>query len=203
MNEALLIVFVKNPELGKVKTRLAATIGQQQALEIYRMLLQKTKESIENLPFVKVIYYSGYVDESDLWDNRLFSKALQCGGDLGEKMFDAFKSGFKAGYKSVGIIGSDCPDVSKELLLNAFLKLKTNDLVIGPAKDGGYYFLGMNRLYKPLFFNKSWSTDRLLQETLQEARVLNLTTHILKTLSDIDEEKDLSHLKEALKSWNR
>ena len=203
MSKALLIVFIKNPELGKVKTRLAATIGQQGALDIYRMLLQKTRESIENLPFVKIIYYSGYIDNQDLWDNKIFNKALQAKGDLGEKMFDAFRSGFKEGYKSIGIIGSDCPDVSEKILLEAFAKLKVNDLVIGPAKDGGYYFLGMNRLHKPLFFEKSWSTDRLLQETLREAKRLKLKTCMLEALNDIDEEKDLDTLKDMLKAWGQ
>ena len=200
MNEILLIVFVKNPELGKVKTRLAATIGPQQALDIYRMLLQRTRESIKNLPFVKMVCYSSYVDNADLWENHLFHKALQKGGDLGEKMYDAFESAFKAGYKYVGIIGSDCPDVTESLLLDAFTKLKDHDLVIGPAKDGGYYYLGMNELYKPLFFNKSWSTDKLLKETLQEAKLLGLKTLLLETLSDIDEEKDLENLKEVFRT---
>ena len=203
MSKPLLIVFVKNPELGKVKTRLAATIGQEQALEIYMMLLRKTKESIENLPVFKTIYYSSYIDRSDLWDNNLFGKALQQGNDLGEKMYEAFKSGFKAGYKSVGIIGSDCPDLSKDLLLDAYRKLKDHDLVIGPAKDGGYYFLGMNCLHKSLFFNKSWSTDRLLKETLKDAKRQKLSTHLLKTLSDIDEEKDLNNIKDFFKAWDQ
>lgn len=202
MNNALLIVFVKNPELGKVKTRLAASIGEQQALDIYRVLLQKTRQSIENLPLAKIIYYSDFIDDDDLWDNNLFDKALQQGGDLGERMYEAFKSGFNEGYRMVGIIGSDCPDISEGLLLDAFTKLKSNDLVIGPAKDGGYYFLGMNRLHKPLFFNKSWSTNRLLTETLEQTKQLKLSTSLLEPLSDIDEEKDLKTLKKAFRSRN-
>ena len=203
MSEGLLIVFIKNPEQGKVKTRLAATIGEEKALEIYTLLLQKTRESVENLPLAKVIFYSNFVDHTDQWNNQVFDKTLQQGNDLGERMFNAFQSGFTAGYKFVGIIGSDCPDISEPLLLDAFKKLKSCDLVIGPAKDGGYYFLGMNRLSKPLFFNKSWSTDRLLQETLAEARQLKLKTCLLKTLSDIDEEKDLKYLKEVFRRNNQ
>lgn len=203
MSSELLIVFVKNPELGKVKTRLAATIGPAEALEIYRMLLQKTKDSIQNLPMVKVVYYSGYIDHSDLWSNHLFHKSLQEGHDLGEKMFHAFKSGFEAGYRSVGIIGSDCPDISPELLTQAFLKLKKHDVVIGPAQDGGYYFLGMNQLHKPLFFDKSWSTDKVLRETLNDIRHLNLSHYLLEVLNDIDNEQDLQSLKEVLKARGR
>ena len=203
MNKGLLVVFVKNPEQGKVKTRLAASIGEEKALEIYMLLLQKTRESIRNLPLVKVIYYSNFIDHADQWDNQVFDKALQQGDDLGERMFNAFQSGFTAGYKFVGIIGSDCPDISPPLLLDAFEKLKSCDLVIGPAKDGGYYFLGMNRLYKSLFFNKSWSTNRLLQETLATAKQLKLKISLLQTLSDIDEEKDLKYLKEIIRHNNQ
>lgn len=187
----LLIIFYKNPQLGKVKTRLAATVGEAKAFSIYLLLSEHTRIITESLPVKKAIFYSDYIDNEDSWPNELYEKYLQCGDNLGEKMENAFAAGFKGGYKSICIIGTDCLELTSNIVHNAFRKLLTNDVVIGPAKDGGYYLLGMNYLQHALFRNKKWSSTTVLSETLNDLKMLGLNFQQLEPLSDVDEEKDL------------
>ncbi|MEO1049050.1 MAG: TIGR04282 family arsenosugar biosynthesis glycosyltransferase [Bacteroidota bacterium] len=192
MNKHLLIIFVKNPELGKVKTRLAATIGDEAALSIYHQLLEHTKRITQSLDVDKIVFYSGFVDDQDLWSPEKFQKAVQTGESLGDKMSNAFKAGFENGYESICIIGSDCYELSEEILASAFQALSGNhETVVGPAKDGGYYLLGMNKHHRALFENKAWSTDEVYPKTIADFESLGLSYSVLPTLSDIDQEKDL------------
>lgn len=190
--EALLI-FVKNPRLGRVKTRLARELGDdEQALAIYRYLLRLTREATENLPCRKVLFYSDFVEERDEWSAQIFAKRTQCGADLGERMADAFRQTLhRDGIERAVIIGSDCPDLSPELLTNAFVALETHDFVLGPARDGGYYLLGMKWLEEKIFQNKRWSTATVLAETLDDLRRLGNSVHLLPVLSDVDTAADL------------
>lgn len=190
-HDSLLIIFYRNPELGKVKTRLAASIGDARAYSIYLLLANHTREVTHRFPCDKVVFYSDFVDEGDGWFNRTYKKQLQQGADLGERMENAFRYGFSLGYQSICIIGTDCLDLKETHLQQAFRKVLTHDVVIGPASDGGYYLLGMNRLHVSLFRNKPWSTSLVCQETLAETRLLGLTTWELAMLNDIDEERDL------------
>jgi uncharacterized protein len=187
----LLIIFYRNPELGKVKTRLAKTLGDEKALAIYLKLSSHTRAITENLAIDKVVYYSNYVDTEDVWPNTTFQKKLQNGNDLGEKMNNAFVEGFQSGYERVCIIGTDCFELSQDIIKQAFDQLHTNDAVIGPAKDGGYYLLGMKKHMPELFRNKMWSTDTVATDTIQNFKDLNITFAQLVVLSDVDEEKDL------------
>ena len=187
----LLMLFVRNPELGKVKTRLAASVGPEEALAIYMHLLQHTKQVTENLPMDKVVYYSNEVDHHDLWPNDKYKKQVQPAGDLGEKMEDAFKSAFEQGYTSVVIIGSDCHQLTPAIVEKAFEALKTHEVVIGPALDGGYYLLGMRQLHPELFQDKRWSTEHVFPDTLYDIERLHLAHKVLPELSDIDHVEDL------------
>lgn len=189
--DGLLMVFVKNPMKGKVKTRLAKTVGDEKALEIYRVLLDHTITIARRVNFDKAIFHSDYIDETDMWRKAKFNQFVQEGNDLGERMYNAFKYAFSKQYKSVVIIGSDCLDLNEQIIADAFEMLKNNEVVIGPAKDGGYYLLGMRKLYKELFINKHWSTENVLLDTLLDISHLNISMKLLPTLSDIDEEKDL------------
>lgn len=177
--------------LGKAKTRLAATIGDEQALSIYKLLLQKTRLETLDLPTDKVVYYSDFIDNSDLWDNEAYQKNLQVTGDLGEKISAAFQQAFTDGYKRVCIIGSDCYDLTQSILESAFEALASKDAVIGPAEDGGYYLLGLAKMNSRLFKNKNWSSDTVGPDTIQDFKGLNLTYNELPTLNDIDTEADL------------
>jgi hypothetical protein len=191
MQNNLLLVFIKNPVLGRVKTRLARTIGEERALLIYERLLEHTLSVTQVMDCAKHICYADYIPAEDEWLKSGFRQVLQHGRDLGERMLKAFQDGFEQSYRHVVIIGSDCPTLTTELIKEAFDALHSHPVVIGPAKDGGYYLLGMRALYEPLFRKKSWSTAKVLAETLQSLKQLGVTYYLLPTLSDVDEEADL------------
>jgi len=195
----LLIIFVKNPELGKCKTRLAATIGDEKALNFYKNMLVRTKEVAEKTSANKAIYYSSFVGKDDLWSNLPpFSKHLQNQDpDLGTKMQSAFEEAFEAGYESVCVIGSDCYALDEKVIEEAFKSLTTQDAVLGPSNDGGYYLLGMNKLHPALFANKEWSTESVAAATIHDFKNLKLNYSLLDELTDIDNEEDLRSIPEA------
>lgn len=188
--EDLLIIFTKNPIAGKVKTRLAAEIGIQPALEIYRFLLKHTVSVTQNLNVDKRVYYSSQIEENDLWERKYFSKNIQQGKDLGIRMEIAFREAFRDNYKNVIIIGTDLLEIGKKDLEEAFQLLREKEVVIGPAKDGGYYLLGMNCMRSNLFRNKSWSTPAVFEETLHDLK--NIDVGILESRNDIDDFKDIA-----------
>ena len=187
---------MKNPQFGKVKTRLAATVGEQEALRIYLVLLERTRVITLPLSADKMVCYTPDVLADDLWDSKHYQKARQSEGDLGERMQQAFAAGFAQGYQRICIIGSDCYELSTAVIEEAFARLATYDVVIGPSTDGGYYLLGMNRLHPALFSNKVWSTPTVKQATLADAQRLNLRYFELPTLTDVDEEYDLKTIPE-------
>ena len=179
---------------GKVKTRLANTVGDDKALDIYHRLLQHTRNITTPLFCHKYLYYSWFIDEEDDWDNSIYTKKLQTEGDLGSKMQSAFEEIFIAGHEKAMIIGSDCPGLSTNLIEEAFEQLNTHDVVIGPAEDGGYYLLGMKKLHPAFFQNKQWSTAAVLTDTIANIRKLQLSYKLFPTLSDVDYEEDLVNL---------
>ncbi|WKK75408.2 TIGR04282 family arsenosugar biosynthesis glycosyltransferase [Marivirga salinae] len=192
----LLIIFVKNPELGKCKTRLAATIGDEKALNFYKNMLVRTKEVTVHVNSDKAVYYSSFIDENDLWPNQApFYKHLQYKNtDLGIKMQSAFEEAFQSGYESVCIIGSDCYALDEKVIKKAFDALENQETVLGPCKDGGYYLLGMNKLYPEFFRNKNWSTETVTPDTIRDFIDLRLNYSLLDELIDIDNEEDLNSL---------
>lgn len=194
MNQkSLLLIFAKNPELGKAKTRLAKTIGDEKALWVYRELLQHTKKITQDLPTDKVVFYTSFIDENDLWQADIYQKKLQIEGSLGEKMAQAFEWGFRGGYEKIIIIGTDCYELTTEILEIAFEKLNQNETVIGPAQDGGYYLLGLNEVLPEVFQNKEWSTASVLRDTIQDLENLQVSYDLLPLLRDIDDFDDLKN----------
>ncbi|MCG1036133.1 TIGR04282 family arsenosugar biosynthesis glycosyltransferase [Polaribacter sargassicola] len=191
MSKNLLLIFTRNPELGKAKTRLAKTVGDVTALEIYKFLLQKTKEVSSKVTADKAVYYSVKVRENDIWDSNIFQKHQQEGEDLGLRMLNAFKDGFDSGYNKVMIIGSDLYDLTPENIEKAFEKLDTNDVVIGPAEDGGYYLLGMNSLQEKVFKNKNWGSETVRKDTLEDLQ--DKKVFLLEELNDVDVFEDIEH----------
>lgn len=191
MTEELLIIFVKNPELGRVKTRLAATVGDHAALDIYMRLLERTKQITRPLPFDKTVFYDRILAKEDLWKAQGFAKDVQPEGDLGQRMSIAFQSSFEKGYKRICIIGSDCYELTTEILSDAFKALESKNTVIGGAKDGGYYLVGMNQWLPEIFLNKAWSTAEVYPSTIKDFIKLGMTFTELPKLNDIDREEDL------------
>ena len=197
MSKNLLLVFTRNPELGKVKTRLAKTIGDQKALDIYKLLLHYTKKTIQNINCDKAVYYSEEIQENDIWEISKFQKNLQNGKDLGDRMYNAFKNAFNKGYEKVVIVGTDIFELQSTQIYEAFKALDKYEVVIGPAKDGGYYLLGLKKMYSEIFNNKNWGTETIFQETMQDLN--NVDVHLLVELNDIDTYDDLKQHQELLK----
>ena len=194
-HDTALIIFSRRPVLGKVKTRLASDIGEAKALIIYKLLLNHTRTISNKLNCDLLLFYSDGVDYDDEWDGNLYQKFEQRGDDLGIKMYNAFKFAFYRNYNKVVIIGSDCHDLTQTIIEQAFDALNNEEVVIGPAKDGGYYLLGLKRLIKPLFWNKEWSSENVLVDTILDLKNENKSYVILETLNDIDHAEDLGILK--------
>lgn len=198
-NKNLLLIFTRNPELGKAKTRLAKTVGDETALEIYKFLLEKTRDVSFKVMSDKAVYYSVKVRENDIWDANVYQKYQQKGEDLGIRMLNAFKDSFNAGYKKVMIIGSDLYDLSSENIETAFNELNTNDVVLGPAVDGGYYLLGMNTLQENVFKNKEWGTESVRKDTLND--LFDKKVKLLAFKNDIDIYEDIKNIPEIMSTF--
>ncbi|HHS96092.1 MAG TPA: glycosyltransferase [Phaeodactylibacter sp.] len=185
-----LLIFIKNPEKGKVKTRLAATMGEDKAFSIYKALMAHTRKVALSQPCKRMLFYSQSIAEQDDWSAQDFDKKLQTTGDLGHKMKIAFQTAFAEGSQKVVIIGSDCASLRAEIVAEAFAKLDEVDFVIGPTYDGGYYLLGMRQMQTALFENIPWSTDTVLEDTLKIIHDISGRYALLPKLSDIDYEED-------------
>ena len=185
-----LLIFIKNPIKGKVKTRIAATTGDDKALKIYLELLRNTREIATQIQASKHLVYSDFINHDDEWQNSIFEKQLQSNGDLGEKMAAAFQTTFSQKDSKCVLIGSDCASLTPVILNQAFALLDTYDFVIGPAIDGGYYLIGM-RAYSPeVFDNIDWSTEKVFSQTINIIKSNRKTYALLPVLSDIDYEED-------------
>ena len=194
MTKKLLIIFAKNPILGKVKTRLAKSIGDEKALEIYQFLLGNIQSEIQPLAVDVEVHYTHFIDHEDDWQHDRLKKKMQIEGDLGEKMGYAFEQAFAKGYQQVIGIGTDIYDLKAADIQAGFIQLETYDFCLGPANDGGYYLIGMTEYQPKLFQNKSWSTSSVLQETLQDLAGENVA--LLTEKMDVDTIEDVKQIHE-------
>ena len=194
------MVFVRNPELGRVKTRLAKSIGDQAALETYKILSKHTSKIISEIDSDQLIFYSDKIQDNDVWTTTNCKKQIQTKGDLGQKMLAAFQYGFSLGYQKILIIGSDLYSLRPKHIESAFEQLENYDVVIGPALDGGYYLLGLNFIIPKIFKQKQWSTSSVLKETLSDLKEFNV--NLLEPLNDIDTYEDLKKEPQLLKQLN-
>lgn len=190
-SDIALILFVRHPEPGKVKTRLAKVIGDEKALDVYNLLLNHTRQITIPANCLKFVYYTDKVIEHDFWTLPGYDKRQQSGIDLGDRMSNAFKELFEQGFKKVIIIGSDCYQLQTEIINQAITALTGVDVIIGPTFDGGYYLLGMSRFIPELFVDKKWSTDQVATQTIETISKLNLSYNLLEKLYDVDEASDL------------
>jgi len=200
MTKNLILIFTRNPELGKCKTRLAKTIGDENALTIYKILLQHTANVVEQIDCDKAVYYSVKVRENDIWDNLIYQKYQQQGNDLGLRMQHAFANSFIAGYEKVLIVGSDLYDLKPKHIQKAFDNLDNHNVTIGPAEDGGYYLLGMKTLHPNIFENKQWGTETVRKDTLNDLK--SQSVFLLEELNDIDLYEDLKKYDQLLNRIN-
>lgn len=188
MKKEVVLVFQKNAILGQVKTRLASGMGEQPAMEIYKHLVQLTYSALEAVPMPVWTYFSDFIPEST--HPTVEKSFVQQGQDLGERMSNAFASTFDSEIEKVVLIGTDCPTLQSQHLLQAFTALNDSDLVLGPATDGGYYLIGMKVRAAYLFEGIAWSTSQVLSKTLHVASQHSLTTTLLPELDDIDTPED-------------
>ena len=200
MQTSLLMVFVRNPQLGTVKTRLATTVGDKVALEIYIELMRHTAEVTHKVSADKKVFYSEKIEQHDVWTEMNFSKALQTKGTLGQRMENAFRTAFEKGYKKVLIVGSDLYSLKTSHIEKALHQLDKKEVVIGPAQDGGYYLLGLKKKMPALFCNKSWGTSTVLKETLNDLKLKSV--FLMEPLNDIDNFEDLKKETKLLKKLN-
>ncbi|MFT7018501.1 MAG: rSAM/selenodomain-associated transferase 1 [Cyclobacteriaceae bacterium] len=175
-----------------VKTRLAKDIGQDMAMEVYKELVSFTAEISDKVKNVdKAVYYSLYVEMWDFFNDEKYQKSIQQGNDLGQRMLNAFYDAFEEGYEKVVLIGSDTPDISKKLIIEAYAKLDDSDVVVGPAEDGGYYLIGMKDAHKELFEGMTYSHADVYQELMETAEDMSLKVSTIQTLFDIDTVDDM------------
>jgi rSAM/selenodomain-associated transferase 1 len=191
MPENLLIIFAKNPVIGHCKTRLAKGIGPENALAVYRILLQHTAQTTRSLKVDKEVFYTDFIDHEDNLDSTIFKKGLQSPGDLGQKMQAAFEAGFKKGYQKIVLIGTDLITLEPSDIEKAFEALDSNTVVFGPAQDGGYYLIGLSQMKPELFKNIPWSTSKVLTKSLEK---IDHTYQLLQIKNDIDTVEDLAEI---------
>lgn len=192
-NGRLLIIFTRNPIPGKVKTRLAAAIGDNKALEIYETLRSHTALITKSVNAKIALFFSDFIPTEDLLLTKERVARRQQGSDLGERMHHALSSGFATGARRIVLIGTDCHELSTEIIEEAFSALDHADTVIGPAKDGGFYLIGMKKAIPELFSEREWSNPDVLQESVDILLRLNISFKQLRELSDIDTLEDLKN----------
>jgi len=183
-----LIVFIRAPQPGQVKTRLAAEIGADEACRAYRHLLSRLMPTLRSSNFSVELRHTPDSAAGELtpWITSGWDLAPQGEGDLGERLERAVRQSTRAGFTRTLIIGTDCPYLTSADLVDAGNALSANDIVIGPAEDGGYWLIGTCKHHAHLFQDIPWSTDEVLATTLARGQGAGLKIGILRTLPDVD-----------------
>lgn len=197
MENNAVIIFVKRPLSGYVKTRLAASIGEKHATELYRCMLADLAETLRKLACTKIICFTPDNAETQSELTNYFGKdniyLAQKGETLGKRLIHAYEYGFKYGFSNLILIGSDTPHLTPVVFENAFNKVDAGIVVLGPSNDGGYYLLGLKKetFFKKIFQKIKWSTTQVLDQTIQRIINENKKYYLLEELIDIDDENDL------------
>ncbi len=193
-NVPIICLMLKAPQKGRVKTRLAKKVGNTTALEIYQRLVE---HQLRQLPrrWPKQIHYTprSALAKMEAWLGKGYHYIPQCNGDLGKRMVHAMKDAFKNNASSVMFLGGDCPYITKTVLEEAKAALERVDIILGPAKDGGYYLIGLRRVEPKLFCNIDWGEAQVFSQTIQRIQSLGLKYQKLKLLEDVDD----------LQTWDR
>jgi len=190
----ILIVFVKEPRPGATKTRLIPALGPEGAADLYRRLAAEEirRTTPRDQEYERLFFYAPAEAEATLREWLPGETLLpQKGDDLGARMSGAFDEAFRRGAARVAIVGTDAPFVGRDTVLEALGALAENDLVLGPAHDGGYYLLALDRPRPELFRGIAWSTGTVLSATVERAGTLGLTVRLIEPLRDIDTLEDL------------
>ena len=191
MNDNALIIIAKYPEQENVKTRLKGSMSDKQRMDLYVSLLNRVMADLGNIPGVDTFIAYAPRERKDYFLRFNLGMIPLNVVDLGIGMFNAFEEVFKMGYKRASLVGADIPDLSPAIILEAFDLLLEKDLAYGPAKDGGYYLVGMRKLIKEVFENVPWSSDQTLKKSLEQAAISGNTVGFTEMLSDIDRIEDV------------
>lgn len=193
-----LLLFVKSPIEGEVKTRLAAETGGDFAVELYKCFVEDIISIAENLDIHLEICFCPANRKMTVseWLGQQYCYTPQVGDNLGKKLRNAFESAFEEGFSNVVAIGSDSPDLPEEFLQLAFKELESHDAVIGPGSDGGYYLIGFSRTsFLPVAFDGiAWSTSAVFKQTVDILKKHELNIHLLPEWHDVDTRSDLEKL---------
>jgi len=200
MKKTAIIIFIKNPDLGRVKKRLAKTLGDEKALDIYKEMLEHTQAITKALSVDKYLFYDRVKDMRDSWPNDIYNKELQTSPYMSTRISNAFKKIFAKGYEHVVIIGSDCLELDERMIRLAFRQLEHFDTVVGPTRDGGFYLFGMNVFNSELFKVHSWGTPALASDIIKVIHNLRRSCFMLSELSGVVTADDLNdNIKQLVK----
>ena len=197
-DQPLIILFVKVPARSQVKTRLAAALGEEAALELYQRFGQDILNTLEQTGIPVMICYYPPDNRNAVagWLGPEQQYLPQEGRDVGERMENAFRQAFNRGFSRVVLIGSDIPDLPASLIKEALAALPMHDAVIGPARDGGYYLVGFRNdtFFPGVFSGIAWSTGTVFRSTMQAFEKAGQRVHELPLWQDVDPIEDLKDL---------
>lgn len=198
-----LIIFTRYPAAGRTKTRLIPVLGPEGAAHLQRTMTQGIVHTVKEMAkgsclHIEVCYTGGSLQLMQEWLGKDIDYNVQHGDDLGQRMYNAFANASQKGAEMALIIGSDCPELDRSVILEAMAALNKHQLVIGPSTDGGYYLIGAKcdlpaEAVSYLLADIAWGTPGVFQETLDRARKIGLQTALLKELNDIDLPSDLKY----------
>ena len=192
-NTERIIVYTRYPEAGLAKTRLIPALGEAGAANLQKLMTEETVKTVQKAKIEFEIHFTGCsFNTIQVWLGNQLKYNVQEGKTLGERISNSFKGAFSEGIKKVLIIGTDCPGITTHHIKKAFNSLQNSDLVLGPARDGGYYLIGLNSFQPELFNNIKWGSSLVYQQTMATARKLHLKSSTLEELVDIDRPEDLS-----------
>ncbi|MFH1114430.1 MAG: TIGR04283 family arsenosugar biosynthesis glycosyltransferase [Pseudomonadota bacterium] len=201
--ERKLIIFTRYPEPGRTKTRLIPLLGPEGAADLHRRMTELTVSSMRRLirkgwTAVEVFHDGDDASYMEQWLGCDLTYVPQGDGDLGLRMLNAFRKSFRDGTDRTVIVGTDCPDLSAAVVEQAFRRLESHDVAVGPAADGGYYLIGARRPHPELFTGVPWGTEEVLETSLRIAKDLGLSVALLDTLHDVDRPEDIHRLNASL-----
>ncbi|WP_016952695.1 TIGR04282 family arsenosugar biosynthesis glycosyltransferase [Anabaena sp. PCC 7108] len=200
-----LIIFSRYPEPGTTKTRLIPVLGRVGAANLQKQMTEHTILQVQELQKVAAVsaqvrFAGGNLQLMQDWLGLDLVYQTQGDGDLGQRLVRSLEDAFQNSAEYVIIIGTDCPGVNSQILATAFEKLQVFDMVVGPAIDGGYYLIGLQRVIPELFSDIAWGTAQVYQQTIEIALKLNLSSFHLPALADIDRPEDLAIWEQTLVS---
>ena len=204
-NQKKLIIFTRYPKPGTTKTRLIGALGANGAAELHRQMAERVVDVARELKAsigiaIEIRFVGGDDSQMRQWLGNDIEYARQIGLDLGERMDNAFKAGFHQGCDRIVVVGSDCPELTADILNEAFQALDHHPVVLGPASDGGYYLVGLKQRLSNIFQDIPWGTENVLEETRKVLSSLEVSCALLKRLSDVDTPEDLQIWESAQKA---